>query len=263
MNNDLDLPVQKQDITTPTNCKNCSASYTGNFCPNCGQKAATHDIDSKYMLHEIPHAIFHVDKGILYTIVQLSTRPGKTVLEYIRGKRVHHYSPIAYILILSAIFLLVNKFVATVTAVHYTSGDPVLQEKIEHLTGFIFLSFTPVFALYYTIFFGRRTGLNYWQFLVANTFFIGHIIFLLSVLTLLISPFKSVLPPRLQANIITWLIILYQLIASAQMLRSFYKGKVLLIVKLLAAFLLSAISSFFVFMSFLLAVDYLFSGAHH
>src|SRR4051812_48133830 len=118
-----------------THCKNCGLDYTGNFCPNCGQKAATHDIDSKYILHEIPHAIFHIDKGIFYTIGQLCTRPGKTVIEYIKGKRIQHYSPIAYILLLSAIYLLVNKFANVATGTTYAVGNEVLQEKIEHLMG--------------------------------------------------------------------------------------------------------------------------------
>jgi hypothetical protein len=244
-------------------CKNCNDAYNGNFCPACGQKAATHEIDGKYIMHEIPHAIFHVDKGILYTIGQLSTRPGKTVLEYIRGRRVKHYSPIAYILILSAIFLLVNKFTTVFTGVDYTRVNNEVQEKIEHLTGLIFLTLTPVFALFYTLFFYKKTGFNYWQMLVANTFFIGHVIFVLIVLQLLLAPLQSLLPKWAQGGIVMWSLVLYQLLASAQLLWSFYNNKLLLVLKIITAIVLSQVVSLFIFIGYVAGTQYILAGVHH
>ena len=90
-----------------THCKNCNHHLKGNFCSNCGQSANTHDINFGSIVHEIQHSVFHIDKGILYTTQQLFIRPGHTIREYIEGKRVKHFKPVAYILILSAIYTLI------------------------------------------------------------------------------------------------------------------------------------------------------------
>ncbi len=44
-------------------CKNCEQHFKGNFCPHCSQAATVEHIGLKYFLHDIPHSIFHVDKG--------------------------------------------------------------------------------------------------------------------------------------------------------------------------------------------------------
>lgn len=90
-------------------CKNCDHSFKGNFCNNCGQTANTHDINFKSIIHEIQHSIFHIDKGILYTTKELLLRPGHTIRGYLNGKRVKHFKPFAYILILSTIYALLTK----------------------------------------------------------------------------------------------------------------------------------------------------------
>jgi Protein of unknown function (DUF3667) len=89
-------------------CMNCNYNLVGNFCSNCGQSADTHDINVKSVFHELQHSIFHIDKGILYTTKQLFVRPGHTIREYIFGKRVKHFKPVAYIIILSTIYTLLT-----------------------------------------------------------------------------------------------------------------------------------------------------------
>ncbi len=92
-----------------TTCKNCNQVFNGNFCNNCGQTAATHDINFKSTAHDIQHVLLHVDKGILYTTKELFRRPGHTINGYINGHRVQHFKPFGYILILSTIYALLTK----------------------------------------------------------------------------------------------------------------------------------------------------------
>lgn len=52
-------------------CKNCSFSFEGNYCSNCGQTAKTERISFKFLWEDIQHGILHYDKGIVYTVKQL------------------------------------------------------------------------------------------------------------------------------------------------------------------------------------------------
>lgn len=80
------------------------------FCHECGQKTDTHRIDFHYFLHEVPHNIFHVDGGILFTLKELFTRPGHTIREYLEGKRQPHFKPIMLVLIMGSVCALIQYF---------------------------------------------------------------------------------------------------------------------------------------------------------
>ena len=86
-----------------TACKNCNFSIQGNFCSNCGQPANVHRINATYFLHEIPHSIMHVDKGLPYTFWKLITKPAKSLQEYLEGKRIKFFRPLGYVVLMSAI----------------------------------------------------------------------------------------------------------------------------------------------------------------
>lgn len=54
-----------------TTCKNCGHQFELEYCNNCGQKASVKRIELKWLLDELPHAIWHVEKGFLYNVKQL------------------------------------------------------------------------------------------------------------------------------------------------------------------------------------------------
>ncbi|MGH2649174.1 MAG: DUF3667 domain-containing protein [Ginsengibacter sp.] len=89
-----------------TTCKNCGNTFSGNFCNNCGQAAETHAMNFHYLWHDIQHGLFHFDKGIIFTTRELFTRPGNTIREYLKGRRVSHFRPISMVLVLSGIYAL-------------------------------------------------------------------------------------------------------------------------------------------------------------
>ena len=51
-------------------CKNCDQTYSGHFCNNCGQSADTHKLNLHFILHDIQHAFFHFDEGVLFTAIE-------------------------------------------------------------------------------------------------------------------------------------------------------------------------------------------------
>jgi len=48
-----------------SDCLNCPAPVTNNYCANCGQKSFTHRYSIKHFItHDFVHGIWDVDKGI-------------------------------------------------------------------------------------------------------------------------------------------------------------------------------------------------------
>lgn len=96
-------------------CKNCRNEVPGKYCSNCGQKASTSRITLISFLQELPHAIFHVDRGFLFNFLQLLKRPGYAIMDYLNGKRKPFFHPATY-LVLS---LVLNYLVVKITDLHF------------------------------------------------------------------------------------------------------------------------------------------------
>jgi Protein of unknown function (DUF3667) len=88
-------------------CKNCNKEINSKFCPDCGQPANLKRIDGKYIIHEIEH-VLHFERGILYTIRELSTNPGQNIREYLSENRSRLVKPIIFIIITSLIYTILN-----------------------------------------------------------------------------------------------------------------------------------------------------------
>ena len=93
-----------------TTCKNCGHRFELAYCNNCGQKASVKRIQMKWLLYELPHAVWHIEKGFLYNVVQLFKRPGYAIVDYVEGKRKNFFHPISYLLILLAAMYLVTHY---------------------------------------------------------------------------------------------------------------------------------------------------------
>ncbi len=158
-----------------TNCLNCGKALTGNYCDNCGQSASTHRFSLKHILsHDMVHGLFHVDKGILFTIKELFTRPGHMVREYVGGKRIKQFNYITLLLVIIAAYL----FVAH--SLHYNIADvmgrPEIKKEADKVQAFVernmklqSLFTIPFNALFVYLVF-RRSGKNYAETLVLETY---------------------------------------------------------------------------------------------
>lgn len=81
-------------------------TFTGNYCPNCGQKARTGRMHLKAMFLDFLPDIWNLDNRLLRTIVELVCRPGHMVRNYIiDGRRGCYYSPISLLFLLTAIHI--------------------------------------------------------------------------------------------------------------------------------------------------------------
>lgn len=156
-----------------TFCKNCELPLEGNFCKHCGQPANVHRVNAAYFLHDIPHSVFHIDKGLFFTFFQLLKRPGKTLKEYLEGRRVNHYRPFAYVIMLSAISALMVHWNISLIQYLQEQRTGTRLEVTEHFFAkyqsiFIFLMIP--FATICTWLVFKENHYNFWEHMLVNTY---------------------------------------------------------------------------------------------
>ncbi len=163
-------------------CKNCGNKFNGNFCNECGQSAEAGRINFKTLIHDIQLGFFAFDKGILYTLKQLSTRPGRAIREYIEGKRIRHFKPFSLLIILAtAVGLLKFYFLPNSNPVKSIAVQGIknnvfdlnfLNEWIASNSAIMALVVIPFYAIgTYLVF--RKNGYNYSEHLVLNAYVSG------------------------------------------------------------------------------------------
>lgn len=181
---DQHIPPTNQQVV----CQNCDHTYSGQFCNQCGQQALTHRIDWRYLWHEVTESLWGVDRGILFTLRELLIRPGHSIREFLAGRRVNHYRPLALLLMLAAIYVFVSQglhvdFMKTSQGMYANPAlkddSPAHAKQKEILTSyfqfldenqqFSDLAMVPFVALWCWLLF-RRIGYNYPEQLVAHTF---------------------------------------------------------------------------------------------
>jgi hypothetical protein len=109
-------------------CKNCHEHVVSNFCSRCGQKTSVTRITLPGLISDLPHAIFHVDRGFLFNFSQLFKRPGKAIIEYLTGKRKPFYHPASFLVV----SLILNYIVVKVTDLHfYDEGELITMSPLK------------------------------------------------------------------------------------------------------------------------------------
>jgi hypothetical protein len=93
-----------------SDCPNCGANVSGNFCHHCGQETVLHPPSTREFLHEFIGHYVALEGKLLQTMKLLLLKPGKLTLEYMRGRRVRYIEPLRVYLTFSLIFFAVFKF---------------------------------------------------------------------------------------------------------------------------------------------------------
>ncbi len=169
-------------------CINCNNRYSGNYCPNCGQSSHEGKINAHYFLHDIPHSIFHIDKGFFYTLKSLFTRPGYMIEEYLQGKRVKHFRPFAYVVIMSAICTFIIKGIEWATVKIFLNNNPGATAPVNdnffanYFSIFIFIMIP--FASLITWLPFRKKKYNYWEHFLTNTYIAAQLNLILLLIRL-------------------------------------------------------------------------------
>ncbi len=91
-------PVPAESFSTTT-CKHCGKEYHGNYCPRCGQSHKVGSYRSKKMRKTFREAYPMLSYAFFRTIIELLTRPGYMIRDYLRGHQVIYLGPISTLLV--------------------------------------------------------------------------------------------------------------------------------------------------------------------
>ncbi len=178
-------------------CANCglpSISNPQKHCHGCGQAVPVSRIDWAFMRKELSQSVLQIERGTLFTLKALFTRPGHFLREYLQGKRAGHVKPLPLLMLSAAATLIVAKFTLQGVLIdadlseqaHATLGDATRQQSLaiatltakfnqaqawanENLT-LTTLIMLPFEAAAFKMAFGRRAKLNYPEWLVVTSY---------------------------------------------------------------------------------------------
>jgi hypothetical protein len=159
-------------------CLNCGHDVPDRFCGRCGQDAHhTHRLTMAHMLHDIPHSVWHVDKGIIYSLRTIVTRPGTTIRAYLAGQRVDHFRPLSLLLVVTGTFAFLSSVLhiemlpprdPSVSEAAYEMQKSGLEFMAKYMS-WVYVALVPVIAGFARLFL-RRGGYNYAECLVIAAF---------------------------------------------------------------------------------------------
>lgn len=160
---------------TNNTCLNCGNKTENKFCSVCGQKTDTHRLTPKhFFFHDIVHGVWHLDKGILFTLKEAITRPGQAALDYIKGKRVRYYNAFYLCLILIGLSILLGKLYF-----HYVDENSATTFEIfvENFSKPLAMAVIPLLAFTSKLIF-KKMNLNIAEhFIVAGFAMINLVLF--------------------------------------------------------------------------------------
>ncbi len=155
----------------------------GNYCSKCGQNTRVRRIDLSSFINELSETLFQVNRGFFFTYFSLFTKPGQTIRDFLEGKRAQHYKPIAYVLLLSTLYLLVTRITEQATWIDdLVSGFNQYEEGIDIPSQFNWLinnfSYSnlillPIFSIGSFLAF-KKAKYNYLEHMVLNAYITGQ-----------------------------------------------------------------------------------------
>ena len=80
-------------------CHNCDATFSGNFCPVCGQRAGLGRVGWQSIKDNVALLWGMDSRSLGYTLLQLLGRPGYLVRDYISGRRQVSFPPVKMLVI--------------------------------------------------------------------------------------------------------------------------------------------------------------------
>lgn len=166
-------------------CKNCDTFLQGPICHQCGQKQIIERWSTADLIRQFFHEITNIEKGFLYTAKGLFAFPGKLIRGYWNGKTINSYNPFRYVLILSAINLLINFWLGIDDLLQASLQPEILEEEFgaakmqavdqqfDSWMNILVLLLIPINSLISKWLFKKHEQ-NYAEHLILNAYIIGQ-----------------------------------------------------------------------------------------
>lgn len=171
-----------------TQCLSCGEAGARRYCPSCGQKVLEGRFTLRRIVVDALNDLLNLDRGLLFTVLELSRRPGEAIRQYVSGRTVRFSTPVKYFLLMAALTTLIylNTGLADAMAAGWTgelknADDPALhvsQARVMEFVGkwmnLIMAAGLPFSAAATWLFF-RRAGYNLAEHLIFNTYVYAHV----------------------------------------------------------------------------------------
>lgn len=159
-------------------CLNCGNDVVGKFCSSCGQKVDTQRITTTHFItHDLVHGVWHVDRGMFFTLKESILNAGKAASEYIEGKRIKYYNVFYLSLLLLGANILLKHFADHQEDLNMKSGGDMAAIAIflKSNIKIILLLFIPVISIV-AFFIYKKSKLNLAEHaIIAGFLFCGMI----------------------------------------------------------------------------------------
>jgi hypothetical protein len=93
-----------------SDCLNCGARLSGQYCGQCGQRASSRLISLWELTRDAFGDLFELDSRLWRTLVPLLVKPGKLTKDYLEGRRARYMPPFRMYLVLSVVFFVIAFF---------------------------------------------------------------------------------------------------------------------------------------------------------
>ena len=119
--------VDAQPLSVETHeCLNCHETFTGNFCPRCGQSAGVARFTLRHALSKTLEVWGLGNRSMPRTLWHLICRPGYMIGDYLDGRQTPYFPPVKMLFLVTAAYILVQHLVAP-DVMEQTYSDAMLQ----------------------------------------------------------------------------------------------------------------------------------------
>lgn len=117
--------------TEKCTCRNCGHTFTGNFCPRCGQTRGVYRFRLRHAPGNILRSLFRVDGKFGHTLIALLYRPGHLMRGFMQGRRAAYSMPLQTLFLLVAFYLLAVQLV--IPKIKEEKPEFTDTEKVERI----------------------------------------------------------------------------------------------------------------------------------
>lgn len=161
-------------------CLNCGAELIGEFCHTCGQSAKVKRLAFLETLQDFFSSSFALEGPLIQTMKMLLVNPGLLFREYVAGKRKKYYRPVAFFILLTAVYLIVRSLINYDPFADnpMTTNVPESRKKMVEAGHFMVRNINNILfalvlsiAIFQKLFFYRRY--NFTEYLTMGFFIVG------------------------------------------------------------------------------------------
>lgn len=217
------------------NCLNCDNVVEGNFCKNCGQKISTKRFSLISIFdYAVFSGIFSLNKGILFTIKELFTRPGHGIREYVQGQRIKYFNGFTLLILLLTLSYFLDEFtgikLADITPEGSEEFANLFEEFVKEYPRIFFLISIPLLAISSYLMF-IKSKYNFAENIVSSTYIISAQIILTLPLQILIIFYDNVETIKIIYNFYPVITAIYSIWFFYQFFSKYANKKISLILK--------------------------------